>query len=505
MPNISRRTFIGGGTALSGLGLLSACGRGDASPTLVKPTDDIVGAVEKKRPSTGRERKFSLSAVESDLDIGGRSVRTWSLGDALPGEELRLTAGDTLNATLDNRLPEATSIHWHGLAVRNDMDGVPHVTQAAVPAGEQFTYRFTADTPGTYWFHPHVGTQLDRGLYAPLIVDDPREPLSYDEEWVVMLDDWLDGIDTTPDKVLAQARKGMGHDEGHGGGEGGSGPMRMGPMLMGASSDLLGGDAGDVFYPMHLVNGRPANDPHTFSAKPGTRLRIRLINAGGDTAYRVALGGHRMTITHTDGFPVEHREVDAVLLGMGERYDVLVTVKDGVFPLVALAEGKSATALALLRSGSGEAPGPDVRPDSLDGEIVNATDLVADASVRLDDRDPDVRHTIKLTGGMADYDWAINGRAFDRDAPTKNAFEIRQGQRVRVAFTNSTDMWHPLHLHGHTFQVGPDGPRKDTLIVLPGQSLECDFDSANPGRWLVHCHNVYHGEVGMMGLFAYTA
>ncbi|MDA2813434.1 multicopper oxidase family protein [Nocardiopsis sp. RSe5-2] len=521
MPEINRRSFIGAGAAVSGLGLLAACGRtgsaGSPGGALVTPGDAIVDAVEKERAGTGKERAFTLRAAESELDLGGRTVRTWSFGDALPGEELRVSAGDTLKATLENRLPDPTSIHWHGLALRNDMDGVPPITQKAVKPGGDFTYRFIVDTPGTHWFHPHVGTQIDRGLYAPIIVDDPDEPLAYDEEWVVMLDDWLDGIDgTTPDAVLEEVREGMDHGGGgghggHGGGEGGmegmdgGGPMRMGNTLMGASSDLLGGDAGDIYYPLHLVNGRPADDPRTFKADPGARLRLRLINAGGDTAYRVVLGGHRMTITHTDGYPVEHREVDGVVLGMGERYDVLVTLKDGVFPLVVLAEGKDATALGLVRTGSGEAPGKDVRPDELDGKIVHATELKAAPEVRLEKRGPEAEHTIELTGGMGAYDWALNGRRFDHEDPTKGAFTCEQGQRVRVVFKNSTMMWHPMHLHGHTFQIADGGPRKDTVIVLPGQSVKVDFEADNPGQWLVHCHNIYHGEVGMMGLLAYTA
>lgn len=102
-------------------------------------------------------------------------------------------------------------MHWHGLALRNDMDGVPALTQQAVKAGADFTYRFAVSHPGTYWIHPHSGVQLDRGLYAPLIVEDPKEPLAYDKEWVVVLDDWLDGVDgSTPDAVLDELTEGRG-------------------------------------------------------------------------------------------------------------------------------------------------------------------------------------------------------------------------------------------------------------------------------------------------------
>ncbi len=227
--------------------------------------------------------------------------------------------------------------------------------------------------------------QQDRGLYAPLIVEDPKEPLAYDKEWVVVLDDWVDGVEgSTPDAVLKELSGGMGGGMDHGAhtmsGHGdaaesgpteadGGGPSRM---MMGATSELLGGDAGDVAYPHYLVNGRLPEDPEVFSARPGDRVRLRIINAGGDTAFRVALGGHRMTVTHTDGFPVRHTTGDALLLGMGERYDVLVTAGDGVFPLTALAEGKKASALAVLRTGSGAAPAASVRPKELDGKLVEA-------------------------------------------------------------------------------------------------------------------------------------
>jgi FtsP/CotA-like multicopper oxidase with cupredoxin domain len=274
-------------------------------------------------------------------------------------------------------------------------------------------------------------------------------------------------------------------------------------MLMGARSALLGGDAGDVKYPYHLVNGRVPDDPEVLRTKPGKRVRLRLINAGGDTAYRVALGGHRLTLTHTDGFPIRHQEVDAVLIGMGERYDALVTLDDGVFPLVALAEGKNATGMALVRTGSGSAPEPTTRPRELDGEIMTASQLRAADDVRLESRKADQVHRIELTGGMMTYDWAVNGKPFDMDDPTANPIEVREGSRVRLDFVNTTTMWHPMHLHGHTYRLGESGPRKDTAIVLPRTTLSVFFDADNPGQWMLHCHNAYHGEAGMMAMVAY--
>ncbi|MFD8380865.1 multicopper oxidase family protein [Streptomyces sp. NPDC059679] len=541
MNSINRRSVLLAGLGVAGAGALAACSSGSTStPALISPSGSAVAATEKKRKGTGRTQKVTLTAAPAILDLGGRIMaKSWAFSGQAPGKEIRLSAGDTLAAELSNQLPNktTTSIHWHGLAMRNDMDGVPPVTQQAVRAGANFTYRFIADAPGTYFFHPHVGVQLDRGLYAPLIVEDPKEPLSYDDEWVVVLDDWVDGVTGTPDEVLAELRQGMGGmdmggmdmggDSGSGGMEGhdmhGKGSMDMGEdpaspsaspgsggksmkfMLMGAESELLGGDAGDVKYPYHLVNGRVPADPDVYQGKPGKRVRLRIINAGGDTAYRVALGGHKLTITHTDGFPVEHQRVDALLIGMGERYDVLVTVGDGVFPLVALAEGKNATGMALVRTGSGSTPKATVRPKELNGRILTASQLRAADDVRLPSKKVDREHRVELTGGMDKYNWAINGKAFDMDDPAAHPLTIEEGQRVRLDFVNTTEMWHPMHLHGHTYQLGNTGPRKDTAIVLPKKKLSVVFDADNPGQWMLHCHNAYHGEAGMMALVAYQA
>ncbi|MFE7414255.1 multicopper oxidase family protein [Streptomyces laurentii] len=530
----TRRSVLGAGLAAAGTGLLAACSS-DPAPSpgaaYVSPQGPEVAAAEAKRTpgKGGPVRTVKLTATPATVDLGaGRTARTWAYGDVLPGKEVRVTAGDTLALTLANHLPDTTSLHWHGLALRNDMDGVPSVTQPAIRPGGEFAYRFTVPHPGTYWFHPHSGVQQDRGLYAPLIVEDPKEPLRYDREWVVVLDDWVDGMDgSTPEAVLAELRKGMGGMDGGEGHDMGSmpgmdhGAMSMtrsgasgaakastppaqptGPsrMMMGATSELLGGDAGDVKYPYYLVNGRVPDAPSEFTAKPGDRVRIRIVNAGGDTAFRVALGGHEMTVTHTDGFPVTHATTDALLLGMGERYDVLVTVKDGVFPLTALAEGKRATGLALLRTGKGAAPAPGIRPKELDGRVLTAERLKPAPDTALAARTPDRTIKIRLTGGMMKYDWGFDGKPYD---PARR-YDVEAGERVRIEFTNGTSMWHPLHLHGHTFALA-NGVRKDTSIILPGRKLTMDFDTDNPGLWMIHCHNVYHSESGMMTTLGYRA
>jgi len=545
-----RRTVLRSGLAAAALGAVGAATGCTARPVpspamaasparrhLIGPRSPQVAAAEAARHATGTVQA-GVAPEAGHVDLGGPVVATWSFGGQVPGPEIRVRKGQIVQALLVNRLPVETTVHWHGVAIRNDMDGVPGMTQAPVPPGREFTYSFAVAESGTYWYHPHVGVQLDRGLYGPLIVEDPSEPSAYDHDWTMVLDDWIDGTGYTPDQVLDALRNGMGGmamaaaspspmtssmtgmsgmpmpaSSGSPGSPGATPapspvssapPSGPSPVLSGARSPLLGGDAGDVRYPWYLINGRVRTAPRTFSARPGQRARIRFINAAADTSFRVALGGHQMTVTHTDGYPVAPARADALLIGMGERYDVQVTLGDGMFPLTALAEGKNATALALVRTGAGEPPPPAVRPAELNGALASYGVLRAAPSARLPARTPDVTYRLRLTGGMARYDWGINGQAFDMSRPGALQFLMAEGQRVRVIFANTTTMYHPMHIHGHTFQLGPAGPRKDTVIVRPGQQVACDFDAANPGQWMTHCHNLYHApQGGMMAMFSY--
>ena len=153
---------------------------------------------------TGRAREHALEAAPLEFEVGGRRLQTWGYDGGVPGSEVRVTEGDTLRVKLLNRLPADTTIHWHGLPVPNAMDGVPHVTQTPVKSGEEFTYEFVVPTSGTYVYHSHVGLQLDRGLYGPLIVEPKKEELAYDREYVLLLDDWLDGVSGTPEDTLEE-------------------------------------------------------------------------------------------------------------------------------------------------------------------------------------------------------------------------------------------------------------------------------------------------------------
>jgi multicopper oxidase len=436
--------------------------------------------------------KAAFEPAESDIDLGGVAVRTWAYNGQVPGREIRIRKGERLRAVVSNKLPADTSIHWHGIAIVNDMDGVPPLTQQPIPAQATFTYDFVVPDAGTYWYHSHVGAQLDRGLYGPLIIEDPSEGTEYDDELVVVLDDWIDGTGTNPDQVLENLRK--------------TGMKPMAPGGPGVSPTTpLGEDGGDVTYPYFVINGRVPTDPQVVDYPAGQRIRLRVINAGSDTAFRVAVPGATLNVIQTDGYPVVPTQATSVILGMGERVDAVLSVDESV-PVIAAPEGKQGHAQLNLRVNN--APSA-VRVDDFVASVrreapLDTATLSPTPEVILAASAPDQVVDARLSGPVNGYTWPINGRLYD---PPRDDVPVKANQRVRLRLVNESMMFHPIHLHGHTFQVmRGDAPRarKDTVLVPPKQTVEVEFDTDNPGKWITHCHNTYHLEAGMAIFFEYV-
>ncbi|GAT12357.1 multicopper oxidase family protein [Mycolicibacterium novocastrense] len=443
--------------------------------------------------ATGPAFDITFTPAEADVDLGGVTVRTWAYRDQVPGPQIRIRKGDRMRAQLNNGLPAPTTIHWHGLAIPNAMDGVPVLTQPAVPAGQSFTYDFVVPDAGTYWYHSHEGTQLDRGLYGPLIIEDPADGADYDDELVVVLDDWVDGTGRTPDQVLADLNN--------------AGMPAM-PNLPDAGitpARPLGDDGGDVTYPYYLINGRVSADPQVVDHRGGQRIRLRIINAGSDTAFQVGVPGHPLRVIATDGFPVESTQTDSVILGMGERADAIVTLQTSA-PIIAAAYRKDGYARLDMRVDNKAAAGniDDYVAALRTRPPLDTATLAATPEVNLPERTDQQVIDMRLAGPVNGYTWTINGRRYD---PPRDGYPVTRGQRVRIRYVNSSKMFHPMHLHGHTFQVmGTEGPRarKDTVLVAPLRTVDIDFDTDNPGRWITHCHNTYHLEAGMATFIEYA-
>lgn len=488
------------GSAALGSVALSACSRGAANEVSseISPFDDEVRAAEQSRFRSGRTVERNLTAAPARVNLGGRHVDTWSYGAEAVGPEIRISKGDRLNLRLQNDLSSETSVHWHGIAIRNDMDGVPPITQERIQPGAEFTYDFVAPDHGTYWYHSHSGLQADRGLFGALVVEDPNGRTGADEDVVIVIDDWLDGLGTTPDAVLrALSPEVPGGHHGHGGPppEIDEAEIDSAAQLLEdghGSSTALGGMATHITYPLHLINGRPAEDPFVVSAPAGTRLRLRVINAGAETPYRFSVAGHELTVVSADGQDVSYAVGDEILIAPAQRYDVLVTVQSGSWPIAAKVEGKTGGAACLLRTPDSVASVDLTSPAVLS---VSSGRLLLESVLRpfgaLEHQVPDREYSVDLIQAGDRYVWGMAGADAGR-------LIMKQGERIRIVMNNNTDMWHPMHTHGHTFSVPSyGGLRRDTVISLPRTQLAIDFDADNPGRWMFHCHNAYHFEAGM--------
>ncbi|UYP19132.1 multicopper oxidase family protein [Rhodococcus sp. Z13] len=519
---LDRRRFLrlgSLGAGAVGLGVLgfgtAACSSGAsgsqaaaAELDYILPTDPEVAAAESARPTSGATASFALAAGVGAVDLGGRIVNTWTYGGAAVAPELRLSKGDRVRVSVDNGLPQETTLHWHGIRIRNDMDGAAPVTQDPIAAGGgTFEYDFVAPDPGTYWYHSHSGLQADRGLFGAMIIEDPNDATGADADAVLVLDDWVDGLGTTPDAVIAALNPqvaGHGHG-GHGGAvaEYTDADASVAEQITSAGhgdSSVLGGMTQHIAYPLHLINGRPPNDPAVVEAAAGQRLRLRIINAAAETPYRFAVAGHELTVVAVDGFDVQPTTADTVILGMAQRVDVLVTVRSGAWPVVAKVEGRDGYASTVLRSHDAvPLSNPDVGGDipELSGRLVLESELRPVEAVRLEQREVDRDYRVELIQAGDRYVWGMAG-------PDAGRLVMKEGERIRITMVNSSPMWHPMHTHGHTFAVPSyGGLRRDTVNVLPGTELAIEFDADNPGEWMFHCHNAYHFEAGMTANLRY--
>jgi len=441
----------------------------------------------------GLIREFHLTATPAQWEAtADQPIEIWTYNQQVPGPEIRVTEGEFIRVFVENQLPEPTTIHWHGLPVPNAMDGVPGLTQEPIPPGGRFVYEFPAWPAGTYIYHSHEGYQLDQGLYGALIIEPKEEPRSYDREYVLVLDDWANIDGGGP----AQARAGNVRR-----------PMGMGRGMMRGRRTSSNAPLLEPLYDLYILNGREAQLSEPFTVRRGERIRLRIGNLGSATHFTLRLAGHPLLITHADGRPVAPIEVDVLRVGMGERYDVeFVANHPGIWELYTLDDGTGIGPQRLGIVRYMDTGRSQVSPDNLSRRFRRNTYAMLTALpeaeadlVPLDHRPPERMFNQVLSGGMmgSPY-WTINGRIH----PDSELLTIQRGELIRIHYLNRSMMPHPMHLHGHFFEVlgsgnGGSRLRKDTLIVEPMGGATIEFVADNPGRWFHHCHNLYHAMAGM--------
>ncbi|MGB9716667.1 MAG: multicopper oxidase family protein [Thermodesulfovibrionales bacterium] len=436
-------------------------------------------------------KEVKLNASVTTVNVGtGKPFKAWTYNGQLPGPEIRVKEGETLRVVLKNYLPEGTTIHWHGLPVPNNMDGVPNVTQSPVQPGKSFVYEFNARPPGTYIYHTHASYQLEQGLYGPLIIEPKKEERSYDKEYVLMLEAWatLDGGGPEASR-MGRISPGMGM----------MGMMRGQPR---PGEPLL-----EPIYDAYGINGKVFGASAPFKVRKGDRVRLRIINVSSSTIYIFRIAGHSLTVTHTDGRPVIPFEVDALRIGQSERYDVeLYANNQGRWHIYNLKDGSPVSGWllgTLLYEGVKSTSYNDDNLNRLRLNDYNLLDGIEESFVKPVDR-VDKTFRMTLSGGMmgSPY-WTINGKVY----PYTDNIDVKDGEKIRFEYFNMSMMPHPMHLHGHFFEVVGSGRstgvriKKDTLIIPPHMgSGAIEFIANNPGIWFHHCHNLYHMEAGMANL-----
>lgn len=448
----TRRTF------LKFCGALSSVGFGSVSMS-------ARATVPKSLVASKIQKTF---LADSDL----RGGTAWAFNNTIPGPELRFMKNEILSIDFLNDLEEGSSIHWHGIRNLFTMDGVSGLTQSAVATGDTFHYEFPLPDAGTYWYHSHTKawSQVARGLYGPLIVEDPQDP-PVDHDLALMIDDWR----ITEDGTIDEASLGSLHDWTHGG--------RLGNWL------TVNGDSQPVIEVFEKA-----------------RIRLRLINAANARVFGLSASAPALLIAE-DGFPRPHEEVTQVVIAPGQRADLIVDIGKEPLTLVETRNGAPLTAVTI---------NPSIAHDKLVPK-----DSITQATFEQPPGQVDLKIPIRMQGGamgnlaQAEYKgtryslrdlvlnhkkvWAFNGKIPSLHEPLAR---VERGQVVEIEVWNDTRWTHGMHLHGHHFWVKQasgafsDGKR-DTYLFERGERSSLIFVADNPGRWLFHCHTLEHHAAGM--------
>jgi FtsP/CotA-like multicopper oxidase with cupredoxin domain len=458
----------------------------------------LAGGAAISLPAPARAAARALTISTRTLEVNGRAATVYGLTgpDGRPG--LTFAPGEGFRVDLANRLTEETIVHWHGLTPPIDQDGVAHAGGMLKP-GETRAYDFPLDRPGTYWMHAHT-LQEQNLLAAPLIVHS-NEDLAADRQEVVML---LHDFSFTPaEELLARLTSGQGHGGMmHGAMDHGKmdhGAMGHGSMdeASGMSPSMMAMDLNDIEYDAYLANDRTLDDPEIVMVERAGRVLLRIINGAASTGFTIDTGALTARAVAVDGQPIAPVEGKLFPLTMGQRIDLIVDIpKDGgSFPILARREGTPhRTGLVLAAKGAktrklaslGETAGP-VLDLAFEARLSSASPLPAKPVAK--------QVMVHLTGDMASYRWGMAGAEDITAAP---------GERIEIAMMNMSMMAHPMHLHGHHFQVIAidgvplSGALRDTVLVPPMKTVNIAFDAGTRGAWAFHCHHLYHMVQGMM-------
>ncbi|WP_025662533.1 multicopper oxidase domain-containing protein [Rhizobium sp. IBUN] len=455
-------------------------------------------------PVAGSTQKLNI--VKRTIEVNGKPASVLGLTRPNGSPGLILDADAAFDVELSSQIDAPTLIHWHGLTPPWDQDGVPDNPAALIKPGESRHYNFPLAYGGTHWMHAHT-LQEQSLLAAPLIIHSAEDKKRDEQEVVILLHDFSF---KSPEELLAGLKgKGGGMDmSGHDMGSmmnmsGGSMKMDMGNMPMGHGMAMGGMDINDIEYDAYLANDRTLDDPEVFQVEKGGRVRLRLINGATATAFTIDTGDLLARLVAVDGQDVDTIADRQFPISMGQRLDLVLEIPDdgGSFPVLALREGAPQRTGIILATKGARVPKVATTGDR-DGPVLG---LGLEQRLRpmkaSVNRRADKTYKVTLSGDMARYAWAIQG----------DPLKVSSGDRVEISISNMSMMSHPMHLHGHHFQVvringkEMNGAFRDTVLLPMMSQVIIAFDAHNPGHWPLHCHHLYHMASGMMTYVGYEA
>jgi FtsP/CotA-like multicopper oxidase with cupredoxin domain len=486
---------------------------------------------------------YHLYITDTTVNYTGKKRKALAVNGSIPAPTLDFTEGDTAEIYVHNTMMMETSIHWHGLILPNQYDGVSYLTTKPIKMGETHFYNFPLKQNGTYWYHSHTMMQQQSGLYGAIIIHKKEEPPL--KEYTLLLSDWTNENPDQVDRSLHNAtdwyaiRKGSTQSYTEA-----IGDSHFKTKFINEWKRMAAMDVSDVYYDRFLSNGQAENHAAQFTA--GDKVKLRIINGSSSTYFWLQYAGSKLTVVANDGKDVLPVEVDRMIIGVSETYDVMVTIPENKsYELLATAEDRTKSTSLWLGSGYKVKQEPMPRLQYFEGmKMMNGmmkmngdiNDMGMKMSLQQMDMNtvmyPELNDTAKsittlsyamlrspvrttlaeaatrefhfnLTGNMNRYVWTIGNKTVSET----DKILIRKGENIKIILYNATMMRHPMHLHGHFFRVlngqGDYSPLKSVIDIMPMETDTLEFAATESGDWFFHCHILYHMMSGMGRIFSY--
>ena len=432
----------------------------------------VIGYSQDTAQELRKTEKTHIQVFDTKIEIGSQDSPIYVA-----------SINDQLDITVTNQTPTPLTLHWHGLIVPWDQDGTPYLSQSPIAPGKSYRYTFPLLQTGTFYAHGQYGLEQQNLMSIPIVVNEEKEP-AVCTDIVMFLEDFTS---QRLDDVLKTLTK---ED-----------------TRFNIASNLLFHDWNDISLDSYFTNRKTWENPDVYQVKSSEIIRLRLINAACATDFLVHFGSLQAKVIAADGAKVVPLWVTQLPITMGQRYDVMITLprKETTFPIIAQAVGTNQSTGLILTSNNVE--DPVVRLDDIPDakEISNDIEMLLHPLDPLTERPVDRKLRLELNGNKKTYKWSINNKPWLQCGPLR----VKEGERVELVVHNKTNTAHPIHLHGHTFQVIGinnqlfQGPMRDTLLVMPGQIITVHFDANNPGVWLIDCKHIYRAWQGMATVLEY--